>query len=140
MLHELSFKKASLSEGIPNNDIRYTDTPKHLTSNALLQKTILKNQEQIQAFSVVAITDAEVGCITRRSQFLVKFRFSFVMDQSRRDAAVDLVVIWCRLGPPCTICTQAFDAGGRSRAPSSHQWPEPGDCNLVHAWSFFYNS
>ena len=94
-----------------------------LTSNHLQQchwkvGTKNKNQEWIQTCSVVDITDPEVGCIPGCCQFLVKFKFPFVTDQSRSGAAVDLVVIRCRLGPPCTICPQAFGAGG-GEAPSS---------------------
>ena len=96
-----------------------------LTSNHLQQchwkvGTKNKNQESIQTWSVVDITDSEVGCIPGCCQVLVKFKFPFVTDQSRSGAAVDLVVIRCRLGPPCTICPQAFGAGG-GEAPSSHQ-------------------
>ena len=94
-----------------------------LTTNHLQQchwkvGTNNKNQEWIQTCSVVDITDPEVGCIPGCCQFLVKFKFPFVTDQSRSGAAVDLVVIRCRLGPPCTICPQAFGAGG-GEAPSS---------------------
>ena len=80
------------------------------TVNEKLQtKTKIRRKSKIA--SLVAITNPEVGCIAGCSQFLVKFKFSFVTDQSRRSAAVDLVVIRCRMGPPCTICPQAFGAG-----------------------------